>query len=190
MNFLVDRYYAQSDRFLFIDFTYCDSTRSIRDVQVISRRCSTQFRTFSVPIWQSVDRGTAASFARGHEALSTCGRREFSQREKSSEAASAKEKRSRREEGSYNPIAEHLTPSRKLRKIKMKRCYWKRSVIVERMGVIGTRTEREKKWDGIENRQQEPRKRGNSVVIRGARRFLPSNDSHRRAAALFKERNK
>lgn len=119
--------------------TLRDSTRSIRDVQAISRRCSVQFRTFSAPIWQSVD-GTAASFARGHETLSMCGRREFSRREKSSKAASAREKRSQREE--HDPIAEHLTPSRKLRKIEMKRCHWKRSVIVERMDVIGT--EREK----------------------------------------------
>jgi len=32
--------------------------------------------------------------------------------------------------------------------------------------------------------------RRNSLVIRGARRFLPSNDPQRRDAALFKERNK
>lgn len=120
-----------------------DSTRSIRDVEAISWHCSAQFRTFSAPIWQSVDRGTAASFARGHETLSTCGRREFSRRKKSSEAASAKEKRSQREEHSHDPIVEHLTPSMKLWKIEMKRCHWKRSVIVERMGVIGTRIERE-----------------------------------------------
>jgi len=55
--------------------------------------------------------------------LSTCGRREFSRREKLSEAASAKEKRSQRKERSHNPIAEHLTSSMKLQKIEMKRCH-------------------------------------------------------------------
>lgn len=126
MNFLDDRYYAQSKRLLFIDFTYYEivyaasvTWKQFCDVfYVVAHNFG-----LSLPIRQSVDRGAAASFARGHEALSACGRREFSQREKSSKAVSAREKRSQREERSHDPIAEHLTPSRKLLKIEMKRCY-------------------------------------------------------------------
>lgn len=134
-------------RFLFIGFTYCEivhaasvTCKQFRDVVAHNLGLSPhQSNKLSIVEQRHRLREVTKRYQRAVDAnfLGERNRAKLLPREK---------KRSQREERSHDPIGEHLTPSRKLRKIKMKRCHWKRSVIVERMGVIGTRTEREKDY--------------------------------------------
>lgn len=125
-------------------------------------------------VWQFVDRGTAILIAFTKRYQRVVDAREFSWREKSSEVARARKKRTMDHARKNTRTIQQLNVWHLagLRIIEMKRWHWKRSVIVKRTGVIGKRKRtKQRTRPRVENRVWERR---NSVVIRGARRFLPS----------------
>lgn len=123
-----------------------------------------------MPVWQFVDRGTAILIAFTKRYQRVVDAREFSRRKKSSKVARVKKKEPCRKNTCTIQQLNvwHLAG---LRIIEMKRWQWKRSVIVKRTGVIGKRKRKQRTRPRVENRAWERR---NLVVIRGARRFLPS----------------